>query len=569
MNMTNADSAASGLWPTFQSPNHLNVYDIRGASQDIQLAITTMTGIINRQQPQVYLLSSGDAAFWLQQAFAQIPHDVSPAAGNAALDAMLNKYVSSIQGLIIYDPDSSDSINIATMLAGQRNGIVVSPALASTLEGPPHKLPVIADLSIYKWKNRIQAYTWAERNLLKNSATNLIAGLDPKISGALRSFLVATRTFIYWLDAGNCIPDIFNGFVSECGLMQRIFNEFPTGPTHLGWFINEPQGVKFTSKAAMPVLASDFFENLEVWSSIQNVGTGLALSSAPTSTSSSSSTSVSSSTSGSLTSASAGPTPSTTEPDTSAASASSSASGSFSSAGAGPATSSSPQMEIVAASTPKAYVSFTISDGDNLQYNQHRMLALWKDPVRGTLPIGWTISPSLVQTAPSLATYYMGTMSPNDELIGGPSGIGYMYPSEWPQTQLPAFLKYTGESMQAMKLALIEVLDSGSSQAFVNPALQTTYVDVLSPFGVKGILSGSGQSKSTWKKVSGVPVLQNLGLGDSVSKTARLIKNASAQYINVYIMAWTMTPSNLQQVVQQLGNQYQIVKPSRLLEMLP
>jgi hypothetical protein len=197
------------------------------------------------------------------------------------------------------------------------------------------------------------------------------------------------------------------------------------------------------------------------------------------------------------------------------------------------------------------------------------MLALWKDPARGTLPIGWTISPSLVQTAPSLAAYYLNTMTSNDELIAGPSGVGYMYPSEWPQAQLPAFLKDTGESMQAMKLSILEVLDSGSSQAFVNLALQTTYADVLAPFGVKGILSGSGQSQSTWKKVSGVPVLQNLGLGDSVNKTVSLIKNASAQYVNVYIMAWTMTPSNLQQVVQQLGNQYQIVKPSRLLEMLP
>ena len=52
---TNADLAASELWPTFQSPDHLDVHDTRGASQDTQLAITTMTGIINRQKPQVYL----------------------------------------------------------------------------------------------------------------------------------------------------------------------------------------------------------------------------------------------------------------------------------------------------------------------------------------------------------------------------------------------------------------------------------------------------------------------------------------------------------------------------------
>ncbi len=537
--MTNTDWAASALWPTFQSPNHLDVFDIRGTSQDTQLSITTMTGVINRQQAQVYLLSSADAAFWFQEVFAQIPHDVSLATGNAALDAMLNRYGSSIQGMIIYDPNSIDSINIATMLAGQRDGIVVSPTQAGALQGPPHQLPVIADLRIYQWKNRIQAYAWAERNLLKNAATNLIAGLDPKISGALRSFLVATRTFIYWLDASKCIPDIFNGWISECGLMQRIFSAFPAGTIHLGWFIDEPQGVKLTSKAAMPVLASDFFENLEVWTSVQNVqstdqtrnvGTGLAPSSA---------------------------TDLNIVEDQGEAEVPDQAR----TVGAG-------LTPALSAGVPKAYVSFTISDGDNLQYDQHRMAGLWRDPVRGSMPIGWTISPSLVQTAPSLAAYYMGTASSNDELIVGPSGAGYMFPSDWPQVQLPAFLKLTGELMQAMKLNVIQVLDSESSQAFVNPGLQTAYVDVLTPFGLKGILSGSGQAQSSWKNVSGVPVLQNLGLAGSVSKTVNLVRNASAQYLNVYVMAWTMTPSDLKQVVQQLGNDYAFVTPGRLLAMI-
>jgi hypothetical protein len=564
MDMTNADLAASGVWPTFQSPNHLDVYDIRGASQDTQLSITTMTGVINRQQAQVYLLSSAEAAFWLQEVFAQIPQDVSPATGNAALDAILNRYGSSIQGMIIYDPNSIDSINIATMLAGQRDGMVVSPAQASALQGPPYQLPVIADLRIYQWKNRIQAYTWAESNLLKNAATNLIAGLDPKISGALRSFLVATRTFIYWLDASKWIPDIFNGWISESGLMKRIFSTFPAGTIHLGWFVDEPKGVKLTSQAAMPVLASDFFENLEVWSSVQNVQTteqAQALievdkevvvvvdveivedqgdSEVPDQTRN--------------VGVGLAPTPTLGQALTPTSTA------------AGLALSF--QSDTVSAAVPKAYVSFTISDGDNLQYDQHRMTGLWRDPVRGSIPIGWTISPSLVQTAPSLAAYYMNTASANDELIAGPSGAGYMFPSDWPQQQLPAFLNLTGELMQAMKLNVIEVLDSGSSQAFVNPGLQTTYVDVLTPFGLKGILSGSGQTQSSWKNVSGVPVLQNLGLADSVSKTVNLVRNASAQYLNVYVMAWSMTPSDLKQVVQQLGSGYEIVTPGRLLAMI-
>ena len=384
-----------------------------------------------------------------------------------------------------------------------------------------HTNLTLSPLLVYKWKNRIQAYSWAERNLLKNAAPNLVAGFDPKIAGALRSFLVATCTFIYWLDPRNWLPDILNGFVSERGLMQRIYSAFPAGTIHLGWIIDEPHGVSLTAKAAMPVLASDLFENLEVWSSVQNVLGREEISDQA----------------GDLNRAAASPAPTF-------------------------------HVGSVNTGVPKAYVSFTMSDGDNLQYDQYRRAGLWRDPARGSMPIGWTISPSLVQTAPSLAAYYMGTASPNDELIAGPSGAGYMYPSDWPEAQLSPFLNSTGELMQAMKLNVIQVLDTGSGLAFVNPGLQAEYVNVLSPFGVKGILSGSGQTLSSWSTVSGVPVLQNLGLGDSVNKTVNLVKSASGRYLNVYTKAWSMTPSDLKQVIQQLGSEYEVVAPGRLLEMI-
>ena len=520
------DWSSNSAWPTLQAPNHLDVYDIRGASQDVQLSVTTLTGVINRQQPGIYLLSRDDDSFWLNEALAQVPHDVSPATKNDVLDALLNAYGSSMRGLIIYDPNCPDSINIATMLAGQRDGMVVSPALATALQVPPHQIPVLEDLRSYQWKNRIQAYTWAESNLLKSAAPNLVAGLDPKISGALRSFLVATRTFIYWLDARKNLPDILHGWISERGLMQRILSTFPAGTTHLGWFVDEGQGVRLTSQAAMPVLASDYFNNLEVWTSVQDVQVG--------------------------------------------------------GQGSGVigqaehldpvAVNPSPTVHVGSVNevAPRAYVSFTMSDGDNLQFDQHRMASLWGDAARGSVPIGWTISPVLVQAAPSLAAYYMGTATANDELIAGPSGAGYMLPSGWPVEQLPPFLQHTGELMQAMNLSVIEVLDAdlGSSMAFIQPGLQETYVKALALFGVKGILSGAGQTQSSWRNVSGVPVLQNLGLADSVNKTVNLVRNASARFLNVYIFAWKMTPSDLKQVVRQLGSEYEIVTPGRLLEMI-
>jgi len=523
-----------------------------------------MTGVINRQQPKVYLLSNSDAAFWLDAAFAQVPHDISAARDEAALEALLNGYRNRVAGLIIYDANFMDSVNVATTLAGQRDCMVVSPAQAETLQGPPHHLPVVADLRIYQWKSRVQAYLWAERNLLKSASPNLVAGLDPKIAGALRSFLVATRAFVYWLDARNVLPDIRNGWIAERHLMKRILKAFAPGMPHLGWFVDEGQGVRLTSRAALPVLASDHFFNLEVWTSVQIgqanlAGENLARTNPE---------------------ANLGASPAGTNlapaRDTTTFPLSEATPARDVVAGLAPARPA--ETEVAPTVSPKAYVSFTISDGDNLQYDQHRMAQLWQDPARGSIPIGWTISPALVRVAPALAAYYARTATPNDELVAGPSGAGYMLPSYWPAERLPAFLQLTGELMQEMNLRVIEALDTGSflSMAFVNQNLQQVYAKALAPFGVRGVLSGAGQTRSSWNNAAGIPVLQNLGLAGSVAKAVNLVRDATlraetqaaSQFLNVYILAWSMTPSDLRQVMQQLGSEYAVVTPGRLMTMI-
>jgi hypothetical protein len=525
------DWSADRMIPAFQALEHLNVYNIQSASFDVQLSVTTMVGLINRPRPQVYLINNDDDTFWLNTAFASIPHDTAPVANDDVLDALLTTYRSSVQGMIIYDPNFIDSINIATTLAGQRDGIVVSPAQVQALQQGPHKLPVLADLRTYGWRTRLQAYYWAQQNLLSNASTRLIAGLDPKNATGLRSFLVATRTFVYWLDSRNPLPDSSLSWTSERGLMQQIFATLPAGATHLGWFIDEPSGVCLTTEAAKAVLATDLFINLEVWTSIQPPAAIARIKDMPV---------------------------------------------------------APPQQ--AAAAEPKAYVSFTISDGDNLQYSQHRMLKIWRDPARGSLPIGWTISPVLQQAAPAMAAYYAHTASANDELIAGPSGAGYMFPSRWPTEQLPAFLQRTGALMQEMNLSLLEVLDvnffertgltllswlSSSGMTFSDEALQEQFVQGLSPFGIRGLLSGAGLGKPSWTVVTtNVPVYQNLGLANSVDGTLRLIQNATAVsrvrplFLNVYILAWSMTPSDLKQVAAQLGSGYEVIKPGTLLEMV-
>ena len=527
------DWSGERVIPAFQVPRQLKIYDIRTASHHVQLTVATLVGLINQPQPQVYLISRNNDTFWLKEVLSSIPQDFSNLTNEAILEDLLAMYRHKLHGLIIYDPALVDSINIATMLAAQRDSIIISPSQAQALQQSPHNLPILADLRTYKWNNRMQAYRWAQQHLLANTTPHLIAGLNPQTSLGIRPFLVATRTFIYWLDSRNFLPNPRAGYKSERALMRQILCAHPAGVAHLGWFIDEGTGVMLASRAAKPVLASDYFSNLEVWAATQRDVQDVQQ----------------------ITSHSK------------------------------PSSEKYEKRDIPA----KVYISFTMSEGDNLQYIQEHLLNLWRDPARGSVPIGWTISPVLVEAAPAMAAYYAGTATLNDELIAGPGGAGYIFPSFWPAAQLPEFLQRTGELMQRMNLTILEVLDvnifqnpnlalraliKGSGLAFINKNLQRRFVQGLSPFGVRGILSGAGQHNSSWNIISGVPVYQNTGIVESVSGAVSAIKRATPPnhqrpyFLNVYVLAWRMTPSDLKQVAQQLGDEYEVVTPGRLLAML-
>jgi hypothetical protein len=520
--------------PGFRPVLHLNVYDFRGSAQDVQLAATTCAGLINRPQPRVYLMFADDDEYWLQklaglgQAYAPtIPQTLASCSGNAALFELLDNYQADIKGLIIYDPACINSINVATTLAGLRSGVVVSPTLAQNLR-ERYQLSLILDLRTFHWRSRMQAYLWAHQQLLPECSSRLVAGMNPVINNGLRSFLVATCTFVYWLDSRNYFPDGHAGMLSERGLMRRILQTYTPNSLHLGWVVDEFSGIALISRFAVATLPSDYFNNLEVWTAIKP--------------------------SAAMDNAASG-----TPPQRQSLSAL-----------------ALPSHDRNARITDSnVYISFTLSDGDNIQYCQHHLPRLWNDPVRGTIPLGWTLSPLLLESAPAIAAYYQETATANDELVAGPSGAGYMYPTHWPQAHLPKFLQQAGERMAGMGMTTLEVLDAdrifGSGWPFIpqvsvngmtlrNQQLLRQFARTLAPYGVQGMVSGNGFlfRNGRWQHVDKIPVCHNLGLVGSVKTALLFIRMATKIYrhrplfLNVYVNAWFMGPAQIQQVMQEL-----------------
>ena len=78
----------------------------------------------------------------------------------------------------------------------------------------------------------------------------------------------------------------------------------------------------------------------------------------------------------------------------------------------------------------KIYISFYLSDGDNIQYDMNAMREYWDGAraYRGKIPINWTISPALVDIAPGMMNYYYKQATEMECFVSGPSGMGYTIP---------------------------------------------------------------------------------------------------------------------------------------------
>ncbi|MCM3626089.1 hypothetical protein M3194_01750 [Paenibacillus glycanilyticus] len=139
----------------------------------------------------------------------------------------------------------------------------------------------------------------------------------------------------------------------------------------------------------------------------------------------------------------------------------------------------------------KIYVSLILSDGDNLQYMEHRFKKIWDSPNRGAVPLGWTVSPAMLDAMPGVLNYLYNTATPNDALIAGPSGVGYTYPNAWAnQAYLDNFVALSNDYMNraGLKVATIWNTITGG----INPNVGNSFAQYApSLLGLTGQNAGS------------------------------------------------------------------------------
>lgn len=141
---------------------------------------------------------------------------------------------------------------------------------------------------------------------------------------------------------------------------------------------------------------------------------------------------------------------------------------------------------------PKSYVTFYVGDYDSAAWLYQRIPTIWDDPARGSIPLGWAFNPNLADRfAPGMA-YTRKTKSANDYFVAGDSGAGYVNPGHLEEPRkfsgLPSgietWAKHCREYYRRWDLSVTGFIIDGYA-----PAMTEKMLDAYADFSPKGIVA--------------------------------------------------------------------------------
>lgn len=221
----------------------------------------------------------------------------------------------------------------------------------------------------------------------------------------------------------------------------------------------------------------------------------------------------------------------------------------------------------------KIYVAFILSDGDNLQYVEHLMRKLWNNPDRGKVPMGWTLSPAMLDAMPGALNFYWQTSTDNDNLISGPSGYGYTYPNSWGnQSQLDQFVAKTEDYNRRAGFRVVTVWNT--IVGGINQNVGQSYAaNAPSLLGLTAQNTGGGLTIYS-NKLPGMALGCNYctneeAMRNHIASAAAGWDHNSPRFVIIQAQPWTdVKPTNFLNVKNSLNSDYAVVRPDHIFQLI-
>ena len=457
---------------------------------DHAMAAATLQGIINRQQPLLYILSpwSKMPAHWLEIFGSNGGWlDGRPREKVESLDNLAALAGDRLKGAVIWDPDVPATVNVATTIAGVEDAVVLSPALADSLLSK-WGAPIVKDLrgmfdGSKTGSAKNDAYRWAIDEYIRPgrcSAKFLCLYEDAHDMRAqagtayvvTRDWSVMNRAFVYdlspWADE-----------VPADDESQKLGTDRATYAMMLEATMEQAAGRNMTEVAGF--FAFQKYSNIPGHQSAHE------------------------------------PVPTEWEtvhlisPYNCYQNTVASACYNQSLHSKAPIASlkQQPRPEAAPGLEPKAYICFLMADYDSATPLYEFLPNHWADPRRGEMPFAWGINPSLLDTYPDVIEYFYKTATPNDFFASDASAAGYMNPNRIEPKYLDLFVNHNRHYFQRAGMTMAPmVLDWDEP----TPAVKDAFTQ-FAPDGFATIVmdlhqqGGKAPEPHVWK---GMPVLELL-----------------------------------------------------------
>jgi hypothetical protein len=505
--------------------------DLTSFSWEMRLTLSCLQGLVNRNQPQLYLIHDRYDELWLD--WLRERGDVDKVVW-LEIGEVFERFLPGIPQMFVIDPAVPATINVATMLAGVRGGLVAAPGTADQFNLPMGLIPdsstVGLDLRSFGWKKDLDAYRWAFQQLDGQLSHQAIAILAPQ-EVALRDYLVEFKIPILWISGPQ--DEDRNPKASseqEFQFAREILMQWPPNIPCLGWTtsgdktggVGETPGVRLASQCAKYTACTAFdaysptVGNLSVHS-----GTTATFKQAIP--------------------------PATLEPK-------------------------------------KVHLALIRTDGDGLNFHRHYYRKLFDDPKHGSVPIGWQIGPTALDLHPDLLDYYYRHARRGDCFLNALTGMGYIHEDDYglnyhPEQQTQVWKEY-------LKLS---TLYRGRLDASVLSTYSEMQSDRLASLagglGIQGVFANYGRSHATTLDnlltvVEGTPVFRAINRPPGpftftpsarrdaeyfmVNEIKRWTPPQRPCFLHVFLANWLTTMEMAENIVRGLGDEYVVVRPDQL-----
>ncbi len=260
-------------YPTFQPKmplpaRHLYVADVSHSSPAERILLLSLQGLVNREQPRIYLTFKDDDAFWLKEMQRQGETD-APIPVTDPL-SLVDRFRSSVRGAVVADTNIYLSPCVAACVSGADGLLMATPELAKRLH-----LPIKTDLR-GKFKTDADALRYVHTSLAPRLNPYLACCLDPAIfdTGALDQ-IIAAKGIVFWITGTKAqeLPGA-NG-PAEVSEVKSLLAKLPLGAVVRGFWwhgedmgINEGSGVSLASRFGKVTVVSDYVANFSVFSGV-------------------------------------------------------------------------------------------------------------------------------------------------------------------------------------------------------------------------------------------------------------------------------------------------------------